>query len=370
MAQENILVIAVDGLRASALGAYGNTTYPTPALDQFAAQSLLADWCFVDAVELPQIYRQLWGGEPSLLKSLADRGYGLTLVTDDARVAELAEARAFNDCVKVAEAEPCRAEDIGDTALARVFAGAIEQVEAVQSELRLVWIHTQGMHGPWDAPLDLQEELLNREEGDPPPADDLAPPDSMLSEKSDPDTAFRAACAYAAQSMTLDACVAGVCDAIDAVGRENWIVVLCGLRGFPLGEHGRIGGVDGRLYAEQLHVPLVVRFADGRLRLSRIGDLVSLADLPRMLLAADDGELFVRGRESLVAGGTGGEGAIRTPGWSLVFGAKCDDSSDGVSDRYQLFVRPDDRWEANDVAALCPDVVEELLARLAASAGG
>lgn len=27
---------------------------------------------------------------------------------------------------------------------------------------------------------------------------------------------------------------------------------------------------------------------------------------------------------------------------------------------YELYVRPDDRWEANDVAALCPDVVESL----------
>jgi len=32
--------------------------------------------------------------------------------------------------------------------------------------------------------------------------------------------------------------------------------------------------------------------------------------------------------------------------------------------RCQLFVRPDDRWEANDVAGLCPDVVESLLARI------
>ena len=30
------------------------------------------------------------------------------------------------------------------------------------------------------------------------------------------------------------------------------------------------------------------------------------------------------------------------------------------SDAAELYVRPDDRWEANDVAKLCPDVVEEL----------
>ena len=56
----NVLVIVVDGLRASALGAYGNTSYPTPSLDRFAAESLLLDWCFAPSPDLPDIYRALW----------------------------------------------------------------------------------------------------------------------------------------------------------------------------------------------------------------------------------------------------------------------------------------------------------------------
>ena len=48
----NILVVVVDGLRASALGAYGNTTFSTPSLDQFAAESLLFDWCYAGSPEL------------------------------------------------------------------------------------------------------------------------------------------------------------------------------------------------------------------------------------------------------------------------------------------------------------------------------
>ena len=63
MHRSNILVVVVDGLRASALGAYGNTTFPTPALDRFAADSLLLDRCYSPSAELEQIYHALWLSE-------------------------------------------------------------------------------------------------------------------------------------------------------------------------------------------------------------------------------------------------------------------------------------------------------------------
>jgi hypothetical protein len=39
-------------------------------------------------------------------------------------------------------------------------------------------------------------------------------------------------------------------------------------------------------------------------------------------------------------------------------------TADASSPSVEVFVRPDDRWEANDVAKLCPDVVEMLLRQL------
>src|SRR3954470_2583350 len=86
----NVLVMIVDGLRASALGAYGNTSYATPALDRFAATSVLFDWCYSPSPELPEIYRALWQSRrqernppaASLPRLLADAGYATTLITD------------------------------------------------------------------------------------------------------------------------------------------------------------------------------------------------------------------------------------------------------------------------------------------------
>ncbi|MEX2093847.1 MAG: sulfatase-like hydrolase/transferase [Pirellulales bacterium] len=363
MRAENILVIAVDGLRAAALGAYGNTAFSTPALDQLAVESLLFDWCYADAVELPAIYRSLWQTDEPLAKSLAERGYTSTLVTDEPAVLALEGAEHFHDCVQLPMIEAVRAEDVSHTALARSFAAVSEQIETSQASPRLVWVHSRGMYGPWDAPLDLQEELLAREEGDPPPADAIHPPDLLLDE-SDPDAAFRWSCAYAAQIMALDACIGGLCRTLAEAARDNWLVVLSGVRGFPLGEHGRVGGVDGRLYAEQLHVPMLWRFPDSSGRLARSGKLALLADLSPSLLARVRGEFRIPERDALFAAGPTGERSIRNADWSL----RCEPTGAGElpgdDSCCQLFVRPDDRWEANDVASLCPEVVEGLLARL------
>ena len=43
-----------------ASGAYGNTSFPTPALDHFAAESFLLDWCYAASADLAEIYRTLW----------------------------------------------------------------------------------------------------------------------------------------------------------------------------------------------------------------------------------------------------------------------------------------------------------------------
>jgi hypothetical protein len=363
MPDENILVIAVDGLRASALGAYGNTTYPTPGLDQFAADSLLFDWCYVDTVELTAIYRSLWEGPGQLMPFLAGRGYSTTLVTDEPEIALYPGAAAFDDCVKLPEAAANRADDISQTTLARLFAAAIEQVEVSVPGPRLLWVHSRGMHGPWDAPLELQEDLLAREEGDPPPADEVQPPHLVGEEARDPDAIFRWACAYAAQVMALDACLEGLCAAIDAKRNEKWLVVLCGLRGLPLGEHGQIGGIDDRLYSEQLHVPMMWRFPDARHKLSRSGSLTLLADLPAIIRDAAEDVPHIPEHNAACAASASGARAIRTTDWSLRCDAPSEDSSQ--EPRYELFVRPDDRWEANDIVGLCPDVAEGLLARLA-----
>jgi hypothetical protein len=59
-----------------------------------------------------------------------------------------------------------------------------------------------------------------------------------------------------------------------------------------------------------------------------------------------------RVRELAVSVGTAGERAVRTPAWFL--------REPGPNAPAQLFAKPDDRWEANDVAVRCSQIVERL----------
>ena len=406
MPDVNVLVIAVDGLRASALGAYGNTAYLTPALDQFAAESFLLDNCFANSTELRLNYRSLWESVhplrrdaavslPSLSHLLSSHGYVTALLTDDPAVAALPAATGFDECVTIADAVPERRDDLSETSMARLFATACEQLTpstgdaAIQTGPRFVWVHARGMYGPWDAPLELQEPLLESEEGDPSPCESLLPPDVDGDAATDPDAAFRWSCGYAAQIIVLDACLDGLSQSLRELStHEEWLVVLCGIRGFPLGEHGRVGGIDARLFAEQLHVPLLWRSPNCVGRLARGGVLTTHVDLlPTLLDAIDcrdrsadnqsDGLSLLplvdrptaSGRDAIVAAGAGGIRSIRTADWSLrrepveaIEGVDGAASASADDDRWrrELYVRPDDRWEANDVASLCSDVVAML----------
>ncbi len=374
MPAPNILVIVVDGLRASALGAYGNTSFPTPALDRIAADSLLLDWCYASSVELAAIYRDLWQSDSSSLpRQLKSSGYKTTLVTDDPDLPSFPAANEFDHCLQLSDesaqnyAKVARAVETSRTALARVFASASEVVASSSASPQLVWLHARGMYGPWDAPLDLQLSLLDDE--DPPPVESITPPDFILAEAADPDAAFRYACAYAAQAMVLDECCDTLLAAVDSArSAGEWLVSLIGARGYPLGEHRRIGGVDPRLYGEQLHVPWLIQFPDNAGQLGRSGQLTSHADLVPSLMDSE-ANTSVRAltatsrptwRDALVATSAAGHRAIRTAEWCL----RQDPDPQRNQIGAELFVRPDDRWEANDVAKLCSDVVETLTIRL------
>jgi arylsulfatase A-like enzyme len=399
----NVLVIVIDGLRASALGAYGNTSYATPALDRFAAESLLLDWCFAPSPELDDIYRALWHSNSladsppvaSLAGRFAVEGYTTTLVTDDPSVSTCTSANDFDDIVQVVgslemASNGKRAIESSETDLAHIFSATIQQFgEIRQDQPRLVWLHARGMYGPWDAPVELQQSLLD--ENDPPTVKSIAPPDFIMGSAEGPDAAFRYACAYAAQVMVLDQCLEELVDATAAGRDDRWLITLVGARGFPLGEHSRIGGVDPRTHAEQLQVPWLVRFPDRMGQLVRVAALTSHHDLLPTLVdyidrrrtldqSAFDGASVVPFASSLRAGWrdaaistSASARSIRTLAWCLredFAHNKNSITSNDAGSNPELYVRPDDRWEANDVAKLCPEVVEELRAELPASGHG
>ncbi|HEX4414778.1 MAG TPA: sulfatase-like hydrolase/transferase [Lacipirellulaceae bacterium] len=406
MPESNILVVVVDGLRAAALGGYGNTTYPTPALDQFAAEASVLDFCFAPSDDLPAVYRAMWQschparplaassphGSSSLPEILAGTGFQTKFITDEKALLGVGAANHFHECSHYEGGDDytaaIQASDVSHTQIGRLFAAAAECIVADQSDRanesrRLLWVHSRGMYGPWDAPREYQQSLLD--DGASAIACASAPRIELCAD-DDPDIAFRYATAYAAQVFALDfawqVVEASLAEATDA--GQPWCVVLMGSRGFPLGENGLIGGTDSKLTSAQLHVPCMIRLPEGRGRLVRCDTLVSHLDvLPTLLEVAgplegvrfeSDGASWIQYVQGTSVTDRGPHLAandsviaIRTPRWcfrasrKIELGASArEDDAEADPAKPELFVRPDDRWEANDVSKLCLDVVDEL----------
>lgn len=377
----NVLCLIVDRLHAGYLGPYGHCGIDTPELDRLASQSLVCDQAFTDSADLAAVYASYWLGwhaaagpppadRPSLAQWMASAGLAPTLLTDERALVEHPLARDFAEIVAIAPSpadEP--AEGVDDTHLAASFAETIAWLAAAREPFFL-WCHLSALETCWDAPRDLRRRYLA--EGDPEPLGVTVPPRQILQADGDPDEVFQIVQAYLGQVLTLDTCLGALAEFLDGhpLGR-NTLVVLASPRSFPLGEHGRVGAVAPLLHEELVHVPWMIRWPDGQGAALRTQSLVQPADLYATLLdsvgiALPSGGFgrsllpLVRGEEPelfrdrvLLTDGQEGH-AMRTPAWFLR-----QDASP------QLFAKPDDRYEFNDVASRLHELLDAMQSALA-----
>jgi arylsulfatase A-like enzyme len=296
------------------------------------------------------------------------------LVTDEPLVAEHPLAEAFDQTLFLpppSEVVVANAASIEDTQIARLVAVAMDQLDHLTSrgdEPFCLWIHSRGMAGPWDAPLALRERLV--EEDDPPPMTGSEVPHERLPPDVDPDVVFSANCAYAGQVAAFDTCLGLLAESLrDAPVGQQTLFSLMGARGMPLGEHGLLGPVADRLFGETLHVPWLIRLPSGVGATQRSAALVGPCDMAATFfdwlgMPAAGGNPISKSLLPLLRDETQAvhdrlcmaidrERAIRTPGWFLRM------PEDALP---ELYVKPDDRWEMNEVANRCEPVVEELVA--------
>jgi hypothetical protein len=174
----------------------------------------------------------------------------------------------------------------------------------------------------------------------------------------------------------LDHCLGQLAEQLNAPRlTESTQLTLLGARGFPLGEHLRVGPCDEALYNELVQTPWILRFPDGFGRLTRTQALVRPADLGGTLLdwLAIDRADFAGGQSTSLLDLIRGEKiavrdrillrsahdrALRTRAWLLR------ETDQGPA---ELFAKPGDRWEVNEVANLCPEVAAGLQTALAES---
>jgi arylsulfatase A-like enzyme len=378
MHPHNAIVILVDRLGAGHLGPYGNTWIETPGFNRLASQSLLWEQMIATSPTLAGTYRSIRSGShplsvevagsSNLWERLRQSGIQTALLTDELQLGPLFPAEALDERIE------CPIERAGSAAVSpeqtqfwQLFVAALEWLTHPRQRFCLV-VHSRGMDGAWDAPREFRERFVD--EDDPPVPDFVEPPNRALGKDADPDEVFGINQAYAGQIALLDRCLEMLHDVLFERGvLDNALLIVTSPRGFPLGEHGSVGQCGDALHEELLHVPALVRRPDQRHAMERCQTLVEPADLFRTL--ADWFELppvltpaaaltllaphsIVMQRQCVVSAIDLAR-SIRTPAWFLRRGADA---------AVELYAKPDDRWEVNEVADRCAAVVEELTSRL------
>jgi arylsulfatase A-like enzyme len=371
----NAICLVFDRLHAGYLGAYGNSWIETPAVDRLASQSFLFDQALIDTPDLNRLYHSYWQGRhalcsngspsacPSLAGALREQGVSMALLTDDPLVARHPLAVDFDEIIEIDPPWECRGvEKIEQTHFAQCFVQIIDYLQSAREPFML-WCHLAGLGTTWDAPLSFR--LAYQDEGDPDPPTGADVPEQTLSEDHDPDELLGIVYSYAGQVSLLDSCLEAFLEFMkDLKSIEQPLLAVTSSRGFPLGEHRRVGPCDEALHGELVQVPLMLRFPDALGAAARSQALVEPADL-----WATFSRLWQNGtapvsptaagllpvvrqdictlRDRLCIAGLGEERAIRTPAWYL-----------RMTGESELYVKPDDRWEVNNVYTRCMEVAE------------
>ena len=143
-------------------------------------------------------------------------------------------------------------------------------------------------------------------------------------------------------------------------------IILTSSFGFPLGEHLVVGLERAVVYGELTHVPLLIMTPQQQLvglrsqGLHAVDCVGNLFERPATSSHCTGMSLPSNSWPFVVCRALAGSTMIRSPAWLLVQNKEL----------AQLFVKPDDRWEVNDVASRCPEILSgltELLKTLDAS---
>jgi hypothetical protein len=340
-----ILIIEPCGLHAAYLGCYGNDWVATPNLDSLAAAGIVFDQHIVDcpesSLDAPLLQRSAGTGRyrwPPLTTAGAETGADVVLP--------------------------------GGIRCRRVLCAALDEFGAVgkavrawlKSDCPVLWLEGPNLAPPWD----VSEDILSLYSDDAEEEDDL-----LLLQNT-----------YAALVTYWDALLGNLLDTLRAKGILDEITIWVTARaGLSLEEHESDDPLSPRLHDELVHVPLVGRgpgLADAGQRvlaltqpvdlLPTLGDLlgIPIADIQgSSLRPLALGQVEHIRPYAVAALRSGDEEAwlLRSPEWAFHLPI-----AGPVSSAPRLYVKPDDRWEVNDVCAHQADLADRLEATLRAFA--
>jgi arylsulfatase A-like enzyme len=264
----------------------------------------------------------------------------------------------------------------------------------------LLWLDVFCPHGPWDAPQPFREQYLAVEpdefetgnEGElieeslDPPGEDLDVrevaalidvPAGAVGDVLSEAELFVLRRTYAGSVTYADHCLGELFRAMGRLGRmDDTFVIFASDQGEPLGEHGFVRRFRPWLYEELIHTPLIIRLPGGRHGGNRHQALVQTVDLLPTIVSAlgkqpIEGDVPPHGHDllPLIRGELGkvrdyacmgmdlAEFAIRTHLWHLILPIEFDPDEPRSS---ELFRKPEDRWDQNNVIEQHVEVAEHL----------
>jgi arylsulfatase A-like enzyme len=391
-----VIVVNARGLHLGYVSACGNEWIETPILDRLAAEGVVFDNHIADQLD-PAGARRAWRTgryefplpdkgppaepAPDLIRLLKDRGVVTSLVLDASRPSPPEFAEGW-DVVMEAEA------DEEGSALEYALDGAGQALEALTgTDSWLLWLELGTLLPPWDVP----DEFLARYLAEPGGEDDeeeeveqgevlepLLEPAIGPLDPHDDLTFIRLQRSYAAAVSYLDTGLAVLLKELEERHLlDEVLLIVTTDHGLPLGEHGIVGLCHAWLHDELAHLPLLVRLPKGEQAGRRVLALTQPVDLMPTLLdafgqppAPTQGNSLLalaRGtvekvRDYACSGlrvGEAVEWALRSPEWAFLLPPSAEAGGPA-----RLYVKPDDRWELNDVIQHHPELAEHIEAVL------
>jgi arylsulfatase A-like enzyme len=401
----NILVIAIDTLRADHLSCYGHYRFTSPHLDDFAAGGVLFEECIAPHIPTHPGYTTLFTGVDAFTHQIVTQGGKLELSEKIPMLAEILQKRGyftasacnmgrwFNRGYDVRESyrwstdvrEPWRkAEAVNEAAFRALDACA------AQEKPWFCFCHYWDPHTPYLPPPPFDRMFYH---GDPTDEKHTSALEMMTNypafqyyfeewmpgtrDVEFPKAQYDAAIAYC------DACLAKFFDRLrEMPGYEETLVVVTADHGEELDEHQMWFDHHG-LYDTNLHVPLIISCPERVPEGLRLGGLVRHLDVaPTILEFADledaaeearmEGTSLVPLIEARNSAGTCDEVYITENAWMKKRGFRTkkykfiESLYDELHHRppYELYDLTTDPGEQNNLAAARPDLLKAFKQRL------
>jgi arylsulfatase A-like enzyme len=336
-----ILVVEASALHLGFVGCYGNDWVATPCLDRLAAAGIVFDQHIAEHPEFASA-RPWWQR---------------SAITGQYAFSTAREMPAPEGVIRYE-----RVAAVQDFAR-QVLALCRETAEPI------LWIDGPTLAPPWRLPEDLLTVYADENESEEPPLVDPMVGVAPL----DLDELDRLQITYAAVVTFFDAQLGSL---LEQLPLDRLIVCVTARCGMPLNEHGMTGTPRAWLHDELVHVPLIVRLPgdeDTGLRIAALTQTLDLLPTLRFFLGDRPPALHGQSLWSLVHGeieqirpyavsalrmGESEEWLLRTADRALLVPIRV--PADDPPRRVQLYVKPDDRWEVNDLALRFEEEAEQL----------